>query len=110
MSLVTTSGHRPAERSRGTSASIRAVLPEPTGPPIPTRGTPGGRGVPANERSSWECVWLTATPGSSCEQAKLGLLVTHRHDVVQRGAGRDQVDVAGGGALGGGGQHGADAM
>ena len=31
----------PEFKSSGTKASIKAVFPEPTGPPIPTRAGPG---------------------------------------------------------------------
>ena len=38
MSLVTTKGFNPRLTSRGTIVSIKAVFPEPTGPPTPIRG------------------------------------------------------------------------
>src|SRR5262245_45709479 len=109
MSLVTTSGLRPAPRSRGTSASIRAVLPDPTGPPMPIRGMPGARCVTRCEWWLWECVWLMTAPSSTREQAQLGVLVPHRHEVGQRRVARDVVEIADNGPLGGLGEHAMDA-
>src|SRR5512136_3386048 len=48
MSLVTTPSCQSARKARQ-SASVRAVLPEPTGPPMPTRSGPRGRESPTEE-------------------------------------------------------------
>ena len=84
----------PRPEQRGTSASISAVLPEPTGPPMPMRGTPGarlgdrarrtghrGRGRGMGWRADGSCGSLLSwrTAGSSARSWRM------RHDVGQRG-------------------------
>src|SRR5690348_2596964 len=82
MSFVITPGVRPAAMKRGTSASVRAVFPVPTGPPMPTRRT-----------LSLMCMPFLSRSGISAgEQARLGALVGCRHDV---GDGREPADVVG---------------
>ena len=44
-SLVMTARFTPLARSRGINCSIRRVLPEPTGPPMPTRAAPGRKSL-----------------------------------------------------------------
>src|SRR5262249_25228874 len=96
MSLVTTTGRWPAASSRGTRASISAVLPEPTGPPMPMRATPGAWTAPKESAWwAWSCEWGNENaPLSAGEQPQLRLLMTHRHHVEQRRAARDLTDVA----------------
>src|SRR4051812_15490699 len=85
MSLVMTAGWWPRRISAGTSASISAVLPEPTGPPTPTR-------------CRWSSMfmrflssWVVMSAG---KELGLGQLVSGRHRVGQRGTAPDVVQAA----------------
>src|ERR1700722_20848706 len=66
-------------------ASISAVLPEPTGPPMPTRSGPLGAG--------WVIKKLRM--GSTAEQAGVLGLVAHAGDVGPKGRAADFVERAG---------------
>src|SRR4051794_25331188 len=79
MSLVITAGRRPRAISTGTIASISAVLPEPTGPPTPTRWT----------SSVGMRFLLIGFVRSTGEQLCLGPFVPGRHHVDERGAAAD---------------------
>src|SRR4051794_38715637 len=68
MSLVITPGERPPAISSGTSASVSAVLPEPTGPPMPMRN-----------------VSVVIRSPSTGEQPRVGALVGGRGDVDEWG-------------------------
>src|SRR5882672_5829858 len=79
-SLVTTAMLVPRLMKRGMSCSSSAVLPEPTGPPTPTRAAPG-----------WDLLVCGARPSVNMdadslirEQARSLILVAHRRHVRRR--------------------------
>src|SRR6478609_8847950 len=73
MSLVTTTGLNPRSIAIGTSASMSAVLPEPTGPPTPTLKT---------FRSAFVVMSGKLPEGSlGGEEPQLGYFVPHRHQL-----------------------------
>src|SRR5262249_45218003 len=76
------------------SASISAVLPEPTGPPIPMRAMPDARRSPnGSPWWAWVCCMVEALLTSAREQAKFRLLMSHGHDVQKWCATGDLGDV-----------------
>src|SRR5689334_14990430 len=90
MSLVTTASDMRSRRVRQ-SAATRAVLPPPTGPPIPMRtARPGAAG-----KGAW--TWAVSR-SSRCKEGRLRCVVELGQDVGQRAAlGREQPGFAGGG-------------
>ena len=82
--VVGDGGDLVASRMRLHSASISAVLPEPTGPPMPTRSGPWGSVGP----------WLLAPVGSAAEQPRVLRLVAHAGDVGAERRAADLVERA----------------